>query len=410
MKTISLLTALLHLQALGVYALNCTTSNPLEVDGPSGADIASGIQLGDNGPIDNICKNKLEDTEAGPIIYNAGSLVFSLSRTAGVLPAAADCKSALTSIISQCIVTENVWGGSVEAQGLLIEISEGGDDDEHRIEARGKKKSKSKSKKTKPKKTKSKKTKAAKTKAAKTKSKKTKATKTKATKTKATKTSSSKCQQTGKKGGKGKGKAKKGGKGKRAEPDGDSCPVEVDCAKGFDIAAKQLKKISTRDLTDMPDVLDANTTLVSPRDYHVGSMSGMVAHEIARRAEIEKRGTTSKKTGKACGLTWNADDYPTVDAKAKTVSNYVCPNQRPFLMRYRTHWTTTAGSILEIVATILGKDHSLGPKPTQSDKPKRTERQPSQKKRRVARRQREPQLRRQLKRLLKLALAHLRQK
>ncbi|RDL32981.1 uncharacterized protein BP5553_08420 [Venustampulla echinocandica] len=315
MKTIPLLTALLSLKALGVYALNCNTADPLKADGPSGVDIASSLQLGGNGTIDDICNNRFKDIGAGPIIYNAGPIVFSLSQTEGVLHPKGDCKSALTSIISQCIVTQNVWGGSVETEGLLFEIMEGGDDDEdadedydedddedddeHGIQARANKKKggakPAKGTKAKDKKVKSKKV-------------KTKKTKTKATKTKkstSTKVSTSNCQEaTGKaKGkGKGKGKGKKGDKGKRAEPEGDSCSApELDCSKAFAVAAKQLQELQPLEARDL------FTSPIDGRDFYVGSMSGM-----AHYSNIQKRGP---KKGKLFSISWNAGSSPDVSNK-----------------------------------------------------------------------------------------------
>lgn len=365
MKSIPLLTALLSLKALGVYAIDCNTDIPLDPNGPSGADIASSIQVGENGPVDDLCMNRFKDIEAGPIIYNAGPLVFSLSRTEGVLHPTGDCKSSLSNIISQCIVSENVWGGSVETDGLLFEISEGdGVDEVHKNEVRkiktgktktppkDKKKKLPKSKKVKvPKSKKAPKTKKPTskkgTKTKKPSSKKPKSTKKPATKkhvstkkplstkkptstkkpSTSSKISSAKC---GKATGKSTGG--KGGKGKRGEPTGEAeaCPMEINWPKAFADAAKQVEGMLGEE--KLLEARDVDTSPISGRDFYVGGMSGMRARrEIEARKEIEKRVSEKKKLKRdkmghvfkfdpVYKTLWNAGKYPTNADVEGTVS------------------------------------------------------------------------------------------
>ncbi|KAG9233482.1 hypothetical protein BJ875DRAFT_485120 [Amylocarpus encephaloides] len=288
MKTLSVLAALLSLKALGVYGISCNTDEPLGPDDPSGDNLASTLPAS----LDDVCNDGFADLGSDAIIYNAGPLTFQISRSEDGKGAtvAGDCKSAMNSIISQCLVTEKVWGGSLDVGGLSFEIVR--EDEELGLKARGKKTKSKKKKKKKPKtKTKTKKTK--------TKTKKTK-TKTHHTKTKTTSTAA--CKTTQSKVKRGHGATKTSGAGCAA--------TSSSCKKAYGLAKKQIKAESPNDGT-----IHAGKGLIG-RDFYVGGMLGMELHEIKKRDDIQKR---APKRGVCNGVKWHAFNYP--DAGSSKVAD-----------------------------------------------------------------------------------------
>ncbi|KAG9229776.1 hypothetical protein BJ875DRAFT_488613 [Amylocarpus encephaloides] len=348
MKTISIVTALVGLRAVGIYALVCNTDNPL--GDITGADIASTLQNGENGPVMDVCRNMSKDIKSGPIRYDAGPLSFQISRTGSDAYASGYCNAALTSIISQCVVIENVWGGSVETEGLSFEVLAGGNEGNW-LEVRGEKngrapgkkigkpkkpttKTKTKKLKTtssgkKPKSTKSTSLKSTKSKSPKsTKSKKeAKSTKTqkdkstksdkqiKSTKTKQPKstktTKSSKCTQTGK--GK-KGTTDKGKRADKGADDGSCSTSKLDCKEAYARAVKQQEEED-----ESRGIEGIETSTLIGRDFSVGGMSGMAYHEVSKRGDIQKR---TEKEGIVCDIAWKANNYPSKKHLATEKTDY----------------------------------------------------------------------------------------
>jgi hypothetical protein len=143
---LSTLVALLGLKVSALSAPECRTDEPL-ADTSVKEEVIKNVEKSLGGP-DSICNlsksHVLDGNSKTYLIAHKPPVVFEISPTSGVQPTNDQCLSALTTIVEECIKGKGVFGGSVSEAGLTYEIylhdEHPVEEQEHNLEARGKKK------------------------------------------------------------------------------------------------------------------------------------------------------------------------------------------------------------------------------------------------------------------------------
>ena len=123
--SVSVLAVVLGLNAVGIQAQDevvCDTRQTRDASSLSGSDTAKDFQQTMDDHIHSACQNGFKSEEERQFkSHQAGSLVLTITATDDLQPIT-DCGANFDRIIEQCIINENLWGGTVLSDGILYEI------------------------------------------------------------------------------------------------------------------------------------------------------------------------------------------------------------------------------------------------------------------------------------------------
>jgi cell division septation protein DedD len=123
--SVSVLAVVLGLNAVGIQAQDevvCDTRQTRDAASLSASDTAEAFQRTMDDHIHSACQNGFKSEEERQFSsHQAGPLVLTITATDD-FPPNTDCGANFDRIIEQCIINENLWGGTVLTDGILYEI------------------------------------------------------------------------------------------------------------------------------------------------------------------------------------------------------------------------------------------------------------------------------------------------